>query len=258
MLFRDFCGFLESQRRFADELRRAQPGRSFGHEHEEISREAFSVERKVLRFSLQNVARHQDFAWFSDSAFADAGSMKAVWRNDARRRSIADLIWETKNDNPSLVARRILLLDRIDFAGSRQTGLIELCRDVVFLLRKGIDVAISSKAQAREIDEMFNYALVSDGLTMKASERHRTWMMASLATDHGMFPRLKHNYETLWSRVANSTLVRLEASNFINRKDWRELRSGSESIEEQRLKPVLLILEDWLAQTDSAWFTPPV
>jgi len=85
MLYRDFCGFLQVQRRLAQELRRSQPNRSFGREHEEISKEAFSVERKLLRFSLQEMERRQDYAWFLDSGFR----LKSVQRcpNDRNRNT---------------------------------------------------------------------------------------------------------------------------------------------------------------------------
>lgn len=161
-------------------------------------------------------------AFFSDNGFADSDNSRAVWWEDQERHQIVWLLHTRLQVDAQSHCTRILVLDSVDPNTYSTDQLRILSKDIVFLIDSHIDVAVASKSavMAVDADSMFNYAVLTDGTIMRASEDHRKWYVAKVATSDDEYRSLLANYQAMLHEATPHAL-RLSSSELRTIKQWK-------------------------------------
>jgi len=206
----------------------------------EIKERSFRTEEELLAVSLKTSIGL--CLYFSDSGFSDSGK-KAVWSTDKARKDILYTLKYAKNINPSLKYTRILLLDTLDDSKYNESELSHLATDIVFLLNHYVDVIIGAKEIAKTIDnDLFNYAVLTDGTIMRAGEGHTEWRIAKLETTHPEYRKLLNNYKAMENETTSNKII-FKHDEYFSRQDWKKCDDN------QRITNIVLLeLQEKLAQ----------
>lgn len=160
--------------------------------HRQIQASAFHAEWRLLEFAFQSGETYE--AFFSDSGFDDSGR-RAVWSEELPRLNVLMTLQRARLRCSGLKFHRIVILGSKQRRDYSDGHLVALAADVMLLLRYGVRVHIGLKRDVLEADsELFNYALITDGTVMRASEGHRRWQLARVKPSHAIFIDLRERY----------------------------------------------------------------
>lgn len=203
-----------------------------------IRERSFEIEKELLRISLSTPNALE--VYFSDSGFADTG--EAVWTYDIPRKEILRELAQAKKINANIKLVRVLLLDSLDASLYSEKQLKILSLDIVTLLNHHVEVYVGSKKIAKQINEdLYNYAILTDGTVMRASEGHTEWRVAKVGIEHSQYKKLLNNYKSMLHESSNID-INFKPHTYLSMKKWKSL-SEKECAEEL----IYPLLAEWLS-----------
>lgn len=207
-----------------------------------IRERSFEIEKDLLRISLST--SDSISVYFSDSGFSDTG--EAVWTYDIPRKEILRELLNAKIINNSITLVRVLLLDSLDATIYSENQLKTLALDIVTLLNHHVEVYVGSKKIAKEIDEdLFNYAILTDGTIMRASEGHTEWRVGKVGTGHQEYLKLLNNYKAILHE-SSGVDINFKPRTYLGMQKWNTF-SDEECVEEI----IYPLLAEWLTAATS-------
>ena len=163
----------------------------------DLKARAFELEAHLLAKSL--VRAGDGFVYFTDNGFRNED--RAVWSQDPGRQLILQTLRDARAQNHNLTIRRIVVVDPKKLARRGSSLIAVLVEDIVTLLMHGVTVQLTTSTITGEIDEdLFNYAICSSGVIMKADDEHVAWRFAKIDHGAGEYQRMLANFQ----HVANT------------------------------------------------------